>query len=68
MEAYRVKCSICKNKTIQVVRPTDLIENKKINWKGTGHNRNGKYYEFWYCPKHSVNEIVDFYKKELCDD
>jgi ribosomal protein L34E len=58
-----VKCSIC-NKLLKGVYLPELVE--KYNWTGTSSKRDNKEYEFWYCPRHNIEQITKF-EKEFID-
>ena len=48
-----------------VIEDVYLIPDLKARfykWTGTIGNRNGISYKYWYCPKHSIEEIADFEK------
>ncbi len=50
-------CSICKTQIKDVFLP-ELVE--EYEWTGTWRKRNGKEIQFWYCPKHSIEAILNF--------
>ncbi len=54
-------CSICGTKVkYKGYLGSEEFLKKYKGWGGTVLNRNGKLYDFWYCPEHSLEEENEF--------